>query len=919
MTPEQRARQAIDEQLTQLGWVIQNRDAFDRFASLGVAVREFPTGSGAVDYALFVDGRAAGIIEAKRSDVNPEGIDDQSRRYVETFDYDGTAHWAKPLPFVYESNGTKTMFRDLRDPAPRPRRVFAFRSPASLAELVNSKTTFRERLQHLPELDTTGLRDNQADAIRGLEHSLANAQERALIQAATGSGKTFTAITACYRLIKYAEAKRILFLVDRNNLGTQAFKEFKDYQPPDEGRKFTELYDTRHLTGSTISEGDQVVIATIQRIYSILQNKDLPEDAEVRSNFEQDTDANSDATSEPVLVSLNPNLPPDFFDLIIIDECHRSIYNKWRSVLDYFDAFLVGLTATPHAGTLGFFNQNLVSEYSHEDAVRDGVNVPYRVYRIKTKISEQGSELEQSAYQTYKHIHRKTKQERWATTDKDAYAASDLDRSVMAEDQIRTVIKEFRRVIFDLFPGRTDVPKTLIFAKDDQHANDIRKILLRDVFPDKSNEFCQKVTYKADDPSKTLADFQSKFDPRIAVTVDMIATGTDIKPLEVVLFMRDVKSLGYYEQMKGRGVRVIDAGDFQNIVGESANSKDYFVLIDAVGVTDSTKVEAGSSEREPSIPLKTLLERIAKGDLKPSVVSSVATRLKRLEPRLSPEQLTSIESLAGESLTQLVSNLMDATNSDIISERAQATYNTDDPSEAQLAETYNTLADAAARPLSKPQVRQILLERPDNEILVDHTSRDAITYSGTDTEQAEAMRGSFRAFLDANRDKILALQILYNQPHSERHVTAQALEDLAATLHGENLSAQVMWSIFAQLEPERVPSKTPSKQLTDLISLIRFELGKRETLLPFADEVKVKFEAWLQEKEAQGMRFSDEQREWLMLMAEHIGTAVEINKDALRQHTRFKSKGSIYKAVQVFGDVQALNEVMDELNRELTS
>ena len=909
MTPEQRARQAIDKLLDQSGWAVQDLREMNRHAKLGVAVREMQTGSGPVDYTLFVDGRAAGVIEAKRADEDPESIDDQSNRYVETFDY-GTVHWRNPLPFVYESNGSKTMFRDLRDPAPRQRRVFTFHSPESLLELLHEPNTLRARLKCLPPLDKTGLRDNQTSAVEGLEHSLSEARPRALIQAATGSGKTFTAITACYRLIKHAGAKRILFLVDRKNLGIQAEKEFKDYQPVGEPRKFTELYTTQLLRGNTTDPLAQVVITTIQRTYGILQGKDLPEEADEASSFERDENG------KPVAVDFNKDLPPDYFDVIIVDECHRSIYNKWRSVLDYFDAFIVGLTATPHAGTYGFFDQNVVSEYTHEDAVRDGVNVPYRVYRIRTKMTEGGGELVGSDYLTYRHKHRKTKAERWgAVDDTTTYSGKDLDNSVVAEDQIRTVIREFKRVVPGLFPDRKDLPKTLVFAKDDAHADNIRKVVLEEF--DKSGPFCQKVTYRADNPDDSLEKFRYAYDPRVVVTVDMIATGTDIKPLEVVLFMRDVKSLGYYEQMKGRGVRVIDSGKLKAIVGEDAESKDFFVLVDAVGVTDNPKVETGSTEREPSVPLRKLLERLASGKLDPNTLMTTATRLKRLEGRLSETQKAAVERLAGKPLHELGKDLIDATNPDLILERTKVEHRTDSPTEAQLNSTYLNAADRAARPLAaSPELREALLERPDDEIVYDHVSKDAVTYSGVDTEKATALRGSFREFLRENRDKVIALQILYSQPYADKDLTLQAVEDLDAALRGAKLSAPVLWSTVAQLEPERVTRQTPSRQLTDLVSLIRFEIGKRDTLLPFEDEVKHKFGAWLEHKEGEGVSFTEEQKVWLNLIAEHIATSLEMTREAFK-HTRFKPKGGIYRAVQVFGD--RLFEIVAELNKELTA
>jgi type I restriction enzyme R subunit len=216
----------------------------------------------------------------------------------------------------------------------------------------------------------------------------------------------------------------------------------------------------------------------------------------------------------------------------------------WRGVLEYFDAFIVGLTATPNNQTFGFFNKNLVMEYSRPKAVMDGVNVQGEVYRIRTAITEGGSRIDAGYYVDKRE--RLTRRIRWEQLD-DAltYAATQLDRDVVAVDQIRTVVRTFRdRLFTEIFPGRTEVPKTLVFAKDDSHAEDIVRIM-REEFG-KGNDFCQKITYKVTgvSPEDLIAQFRNSYNPRIAVTVDMIATGTDIKPLEILLFMRPVQSLG---------------------------------------------------------------------------------------------------------------------------------------------------------------------------------------------------------------------------------------------------------------------------------------------------------------------------------------------------------------------------------------
>ena len=480
-TPEEQARQKIDQLLDAAGWQVQDRSALNLGAARGVAVREFPLETGFADYMLFVDRKAVGVIEAKPEGTTLSGVADQSAAYLTGLPAN-IPHVQLPLPFAYESTGVETFFRDERDPEPRSRRVFAFHQPETLAEWAAEGTgaaccapTLRARLRDMPPLVTKGLWDAQIEAIQNLEQSFAEDRPRALIQMATGSGKTFTAVSFVYRLVKFARAQRVLFLVDRNNLGRQAFTEFDQYVTPDDGRRFTELYNVQRLRSNVLDPVSKVCITTIQRLYSMLSGEpEFDAEEEERSLWGREDELDREAAK---LVRYNANLPIEYFDFIITDECHRSIYNLWRQVLEYFDATIIGLTATPSKQTLGFFHQNLVMEYSRERAVADGVNVPGDVYRIRTRITEQGSRVEAGYYVDKRD--RRTRALRWEELDEDLeYGPSDLDRQVVSPSQIRTVVRTFRDKLFtEIFPGREEVPKTLVFAKDDSHAEDIVRIV----------------------------------------------------------------------------------------------------------------------------------------------------------------------------------------------------------------------------------------------------------------------------------------------------------------------------------------------------------------------------------------------------------------------------------------------------------
>ncbi|MDD4316825.1 MAG: DEAD/DEAH box helicase family protein, partial [Clostridia bacterium] len=580
MTPEAKARLNIDKMLIASGYVVQDMREFNRTASLGVAVREFPTESGPVDYLLFIDGEPVGVIEAKGEEkgVTLTSVSEQSKRYAESGlkGYKG----AYKIRFAYESTSVMTLFCNYDDINYRSREVFSFHKPETLFSWIKDDNTLRNRMRSFPSFDTTNFRDCQVIAIKNLEQSFSENKPRALIQMATGAGKTYTAITTVYRLLKSAKAKRVLFLVDTRNLGEQAEGEFLNYKPYDDGRLFGELYPVNRLSSSNIPRDTKVCISTIQRMYSILRGEEL--DGSLEDNaYDYEKALKHKLGKKPVAVEYNENYPPEFFDFIIIDECHRSIYNVWQQVLDYFDAFLIGLTATPDERAIGFFKQNVVSEYSHEDAILDGVNVGREgTYIIETERSQKGGQILKQVVQKRDRLSRK---KRWEQIDEDLnYTPSQLDRDVVNESQIRTIAKAFKEAAKSIFPNRAELPKTLIFAKTDSHADDIIRIF-REEFGE-GNEFCKKITYNStEDPKSVLTAFRNDFNPRIAVTVDMIATGTDVKPIECLIFMRDVRSKNYFEQMLGRATRTLDSENLKKVSPSATENKTGYILIDAVG------------------------------------------------------------------------------------------------------------------------------------------------------------------------------------------------------------------------------------------------------------------------------------------------------------------------------------------------
>ncbi len=976
ITPEQRARVGIDRQLELAGWVVQNASEIDLTAVkpgapsatvAGVAVREMPlaVGHGSADYLLYVDRKPLGVIEAKKEGEPLTGVEVQSEKYSNGLPPKLTA-WHKPLPFLYQSTGAETRFTNTLDPDARSRVVFTFHRPETLLEWVKGKPgspayaaiervrereghdgyravppSLLSRLRRMPPLLTAGMRAVQVKAVTELEKSLAKNWPRSLVQMTMGSGKTYAAVAQSYRLIKHAGAKRILFLVDRGNLGVQTKGEFDQYVTPDDGRKFTEIYNVQHLKSNVMDGVANVCICTIQRLYSILKGEsEFSDEMDELSAGDLADSLPPPLRREALPVVYNAAIPPEYFDVIIVDECHRSIYNVWRQVLEYFDAYLIGLTATPSKQTFGFFNGNLVMEYGYAQAVADGVAVDHDIFRIRTRITEAGSTVEAGLWVGQRE--KRSRRVRWQEQEEDlAYTANQLDRSVVSEDQIRTVIRAFKESILPVaFPDRTSVPKTLIFAKDDSHADDIVRVV-REEFG-AGNDFCEKITHKSSTarivdpvtgavsymstgvkPEHLLSAFRNSYSPRIAVTVDMIATGTDIRALEVVFFMRDVKSGNYYEQMKGRGSRVISSDELRGVTGD-ARAKTRFILVDAVGVSEREHTDAAPLDRDPSVPLAKVLKTVAQGYSDADTVATLAGRMVRLIKNLSETQIAEIERAAGVPLREIARDLSDSINPDVLEARAREAFAVAEKvavSDTQMEAVAEGAREAAVTPFLKPAVREALLQAvQENTQMIDQTSRDTVLFAGGSdmtTERAAERVRSFKAYLEANRNEITALQVLYSQPYG-KGPTYKDLKELAASLSAppHSLSSDALWESFRLVEADRVRGKTVRERVADLVSLVRFAVGATETLAPFEETVRERFAAWLGAQETAGRVFNGEQKRWLEMIRDHVAASLAVEADDFG-YVPFSERGGLGAAYAAFGDT--LYPLLEELNGVLVA
>jgi type I restriction enzyme R subunit len=889
--PEERARFLIDEQLTRASWFVCDRRDIDLINHQGVAVREVVMNieHGRVDYLLYVKREIVGVIEAKPIGTTLAGVQWQSAMYAEglpeAYREMAVLKYGR-LPFIYEASGSETQFTNGFDPYPRARKIF-----------------------NIPSCDNYDLRPASKIAIGALERSLvADSHSRSLVQMATGAGKTRMAVTESYRLLQYGGFDRILFLVDRNNLGDQTLREFRDFDTPDDGRKFTELYNVNKLTGAGFAASSKVVISTIQRVFAGLRGIEMTD--------EDDPNIDNYEPAAPVEVEYSAAMPPETFDLIIVDECHRSIYGTWRGVLDYFDAHIIGLTATPTKRTFGFFQQNLVSEYTYAESVADGVNVDFEVYRIQTEITDKGSKIE--AGTIVPKMDRRTRQQRLEELDDDfEYTGGDLDRAVTSKAQIRLVLETFRdRLFTEIFPGRSVVPKTLVFAKDDNHAEEIVNTA-REVFG-KGNDFAAKITYNAKDPRALLQKFRNSPDLRIAVTVDMIATGTDVKPIECVMFMRDVRSRTYFEQMKGRGARTMLDADFQGVTPD-ATSKERFIIVDAVGVTEHDYVDASPLDRNRVISLERLLERAANFSITADEVTTLGSRLARLERILTPREKIELTDLAGIELSTLTKQLVSVADPDVLDGLAENAPPGADGTPDKSKALRNYIIEVVAPLAGNPDLRQRLTEiRALHDRVIDEVSVDTLVDARgvVDYDKAHNVVTSWKQYLEDNKDEIALIHVLYSQPKGAT-VTFRELSDLADRIAAppRSWSIGLIWNAYRALEGEHV-RKSDKHTATDLISLIRFALEQEHTLVPFADIVEQRYESWLDGQHQDGVTFTEPQMWWLERIKDTIVQSAQFSIADL-ELPPFSERGGVDGISRDLGSQAPA--IIDEMNKVLAA
>lgn len=891
MTPEEKARHKIDQWFTDAGWEVINRDEYEP-TSTAVAIREgLLKDNLEADYFLFINGKAVGVLEAKREETDAFSsiVCEQAALYARSVP-NIYQTYQKPLPFIFTSNGKELYFCDFREQDHYFKQIMTIPTPHELVK----KLGINDYFAGLPTLRKKGLRDCQYEAITELEKSFRSGQKRALMVLATGAGKTYTACLAAYRMLSYTPTRRVLFLVDRNNLGKQAEGEFGTFRLTENGEAFNTIFTVNRLRSSSIPSDSNVVISTIQRLFSFLKGETIEDNDEDDEN----------EPAEEVILPPNPDLPHDYFDMIIIDECHRSIYKNWRKVLEYFDtARLVGLTATPIPETMAFFNNNRIVNYTLEKSIVDGVNVDCRVYRIKTQVTETGGAILEG--EKFKEETRYTGEVKTVSSkETKTYTNKELNRSIINPAQIKLILSTYRDVVYtELFndpqrePNMDYLPKTLIFALNEAHATNIVQIA-KEVFGRTDDRFVQKITYSAGDSNELIRQFRNDKDFRIAVTCTLVATGTDVKPLEVVMFMRDVESLPLYIQMKGRGVRTIGDEQLRNVT-PNAFSKDCFYLVDAVGVTEHemTIPTASDEPTTKTITLKELLERISHGYIPDEYLKRLAATLARIYNKADDSQRKEFTRLSRDDMKELSARIYDALEKGTL----PPFVSTEKP---------NLERKGLVSPLANhADARRYLLILAAGFVNTLMPGEDTLISKGFSIEEAKCTTEAFEEFCRENADEIEALRIIYN--NEGEPITYSMLKDLEHKLKMANnhFAPKQIWNSYAILSPSKVKRSTTKEEsdaLTNIIQLVRFAFRQIDRLESVVTTSKQYFNLWLGQNQRE---ITDKQREVISRIVDYIAS----NGACTVRDIREDDATHAAQMIRAFGGMQKADEALRSL------
>ncbi len=960
LKPEQKARVEIDNKLAESWWaVVEREERSDYFTSY--AVREFIVKeSKRPDYLLFLNGKAIGVVEAKREENDlKEEVEAQADRYTKLLpEWVAQYKMFDNLPISYITNGKIIKFKDLRKADSKYVEVKNFHTPKELSDMLG----LTERYSGLPTLadkDLMGfmhenaikdfwfdntLYNHQIKAIHNIDYAFLNGKRRALLYLATGAGKTFTACNLCYRYLEFTNVKRILFLADRNNLCKQANDEFSAFGIPRTGETFVSKFTVDRLKSNDPLETANVEICTIQRLFSYLSGKKINDNNSDKEDQEQDEKLEKGETGNKVILPDNPKLPKDFFDLIIVDECHRSIYSDWGAVLDYFEnANIIGLTATPTETTVNYFGGAPVYTFTYNDSVKENINCYPKIYRIKTDVTVNGGTIK--AGEKFDEANKKTgeKTKRHYFADDKEYKSNQLDVDVVNPTQIELILATYRDTLYSTtFPEREKsylyIPKTLIFAKNEGHAKDIVEIA-KIVFKEKVKEelppnenideymdkYVQRITYSCENSEGLINEFRTSKKFRIAVTVTLVATGTDVRPLETVFFMRDVRSEVLYEQMKGRGCRKIKIDELMKVT-PNAKGKDYFYMIDAIGVSEHEKTmpkgSSGGGGGGSGFSLKELIDHLSSGDISDDILEAFAIKLSRIAKKMDAEMKDDLLTDYNFDIEAVSDKIYSAVNNESLPEfKNSADANTE---RKDLVKAITT---------SPALIKRLIDIAPGYEIRL-KPGEDHVIYQGHALEEAKKATDEFEDFLNHKMDIIRAIKMIRDGNTSM--LSNNDLSDLIKKLSHENayFKPELLWNYYQWLrngespedltkakkertvipleEKNDVDDIAKIKAVTNIIQLVRFALKKSEKLQSFCVGYNQRFNLWLGHEQQNNYNFTKEQKEFLRIVAQRICLNGAIDIDWLREENEVDI---VRELKNIYGDFDSAGNELEALNK----
>jgi type I restriction enzyme R subunit len=877
-------KKRIDPKLDAAGW---------RMGAKGARrTEEEETANGPADYALWLDDRVVGVVEAKRPTVGPQNVLTQAERYARGIKGGPYNFGGLRCPFLYSTNGEVIWFHDVRHPLNRSRRVSAFHTASALRELLDRDLDAAcEKLGALPN-GGNRLRAYQREANAAVEKAISERKRSLLVAMATGTGKTFTLVNQVYRLMKSGVAKRVLFLVDRRALAAQAVRAFSAFEA-EPGQKFDHIYEVYSSRFQTGDFGDDekfdakvmpqryltdpqaghafVYVATIQRMAINILGRQA-----IFGTGDEVADDDADRLDIPVHA----------FDVIVADECHRGYtaqeVSTWRSTLDHFDAIKVGLTATPASHTTAYFTQK-VFDYPYEQAVRDGHLVDYDVVNIRSDVRMQGVFLKEG--ENVEIVNPETGLSKMdQLEDERPFETTELERSVTAPESNRKIIDEVKKYADEHERRHGRFPKTLIFAVNDlPHTSHAQQVvdLARDVF-NRGDAFVRKITggKDVDRPLQRIREFRNRKEPGVAVTVDLLTTGVDIPDLEFIVFMRPVKSRILFEQMLGRGTRK----------GEHYPDKDHFTVFDCFDGTllayfrDST----GITKEEPAPPTRTV-EEIVK-DIwdnrdRDYNIGCLVKRLQRIDKSMAGEARDDFAVFVPDGdLARFARGLPGALKTDFV---------------------------GAMKLLQNKDFQNLLVgyKRPERTFLRAYEHPDEVSSTMVLRDVAgreykpEDYLVAFERFVCENPEHVEAVRILLDRP---RDWSASALRELRDKLRANPLR-------FTEENLQRTHAIRYRKPLVDIISMVKHAAKDEAPLLTAAERVERAFA-----RVTAGKTFTVDQERWLDRIREHLRQNLSIEREDFELIPIFADVGGWGAARRAFGDTK-LDVLLRELNEAVAA